>query len=132
MCCGSRIIKGLFSSIVWLWPFQTGQQVRRAVVGLQVRLSVLRGVGLPGLRLGAARVSRGRPRGEARDREEPAGEAALHQRGEGGREPVLRQLQRAALRRPGQSHHRQVLPSAEQEEGANAHPAQGLQDILTT
>ncbi|XP_063268892.1 ras-like protein family member 12 isoform X2 [Prinia subflava] len=127
-----------------------GALSRRDVPRQQVRVPLPRGVCLPGLRSGAARLPRGRAGGAAPGGAEPARAAALHLRGAslparghaGGpahppqlghlhlQHPLHRQLQGDPLGGPGQAGHRQVLAGSEQKESSHAHLAERLQDIL--
>lgn len=129
---------------------QAGARSRRDVAGEQVRVPLLRGVSVPGLREGAARLLRSCAGGAAPSGAEPACPATLHHRGAslptGGhaghpahppwlgqlhlQHPLHRQLQGDPLGGPGQAGHRQVLAGSEQEESSHAHLAERFQDIL--
>uniref|UniRef100_A0A8C3L0C0 small monomeric GTPase n=1 Tax=Chrysolophus pictus TaxID=9089 RepID=A0A8C3L0C0_CHRPC len=123
---------------------QAGDQSRRDVPGHQVWVPVLRGVGVPGLRSGAARLPPGGAGAAARGRAQPSPAASLRRRGAAlpghghsawpgqlhHQHSVYCQPQGDPLGGPSQAGHCQVVAGSEQKKSAHAHFAKRFQDIL--
>ncbi|XP_029001088.1 ras-like protein family member 12 isoform X1 [Betta splendens] len=112
----------------------TSESERRQGRGVSLRLLVLRGVRLPGLPAGAARLLRGREAVEAGAGPRPPGAGGLREGGQGAaggpllHHPLLQGAARSGHRQAGD---REDVQGSEQEKSPHAHAAQGLQDILT-